>query len=123
MLPARIDQASEASSSLGSGAEDRARQPFAGAGPERAEADRVEALIAEQLREDLADVGARRGDHEDRPIDELEGALDELQAREIAPVEVLEHDDERQGGAGGTPPRPTRWPRRAAQLLGAQRRA
>ena len=75
---------------------------------ERVESELDEAARCEQLRERRLHLGPREREHEERrPGESLEGRVDELHADEIAPVQVLEHEEDGvQRGLGAEPVHP-----------------
>ena len=77
-------------------AEHLAHEPLAGAAYERPEADLLEAPLLPQIRERLVDLAARDREHHERPLARrAQRGVDEVHAREVAPVQVLEDEDER----------------------------
>lgn len=83
-------------------AERGAGEALAGAAGQRAEAQLVHAAIRPEIGEERADLGAPDGDHHERALgQELQRAVDQRDRRQVAPVQVLQHDHERIRGALG----------------------
>ena len=63
---------------------------------EAAEAKLGEAALGPEVREQPCDLGPREREHHERAVGEVaRGGVDELDAREIAPVEILEDEQDR----------------------------
>ena len=99
---------------------ERLHDELAGGAPgELAELQLGHGALRPESREEIVDLGARERQHHQRPVVEVaQRRVDELHGGEIAPVQVLEHEQHRLGGAlGAEPVLP-----RAAHLVAHQHR-
>jgi hypothetical protein len=80
-------------------------QVLAGLARQRAQRDPLQIALAPQVGELLVDLGARERQHHQRLLAQrAQGGVDQLQARAIAPLDVLEHQQNRVVRAlGGQP--------------------
>ncbi len=75
--------------------EHAAHEPLAALLGQLVEPQLVQAALGPQPREPLVHFGPREREHEQRPIvQRAQRSIDELDARHVAPVQVLEHDRE-----------------------------
>ena len=76
------------------GAERVAHQLGAGGAGQRRQRDAVEVAPGPQPREQLVDLRPGDREQEERAVAEAEGLLDEAQARQVGPVDVLDDEDD-----------------------------
>jgi hypothetical protein len=95
------------------------------AGPPRqaAQPDLLDTAVGPQLREQLVDLGAGEREHQQRLVEQrAERGVHQLDRRQIAPVQVLEHDHHRLDRALGAQHGQERLAHHLARQLGVLRR-
>jgi hypothetical protein len=73
-----------------------AHQPLAGAPRDLAQPHLLQPALAPQRRKEVVQLGPPDGDHQEGPIGgDAQRAVDQLHRRQIAPLQIVEHDDQR----------------------------